>query len=351
MFRVASAPGMTPESALWRTSGRSIILNTVEGDIVEATWPEVRITHVLSHGGKYRAVQMPDDECLLVGQQARNTYLWTYDTRTKAAKQISFGVDVAEGSRGVGWTADGRVLYTASYVDGPSAGIWVRSESGGEPRRLTTPPDGALDCNPYASPDGRYVVFERFDHRAEEPYSIRRVSPSGGAEDVLLQTGDRIWRPVVSPDSRAIYFCRGAEPESPPRKNVPPPETWRMTIDGGGVELVVRDCGFVDFDRSGALILCSDGAEVKAVPVTGGKVTSFGELGPRVRFSPAGGIGFVQSPSANVLVRPVGGGAPRPETNFSEHAAVDFAWSPSGNTLVIARDHRAIDLLLMEGFP
>jgi hypothetical protein len=309
---------------------------------------------VLSRPGKYAAIQLLDDRSLLVRQQTRNSFLWTFDTRSGGTKQLSFGVDVDEGDRGVSWTPDDRILYTAAYATGRSAGIWIRDEDGSDKKRLTSPPPGAWDCNPHATADGRYIVFDRHDPSSALPWSIRRLSRSGGPEIVLLEAREKLWLPVSTPDSRSVYFWRGEAREFGETRSGSPPETWRMSIDGTGAELVARDCGFGGLDRSATRILCFDFDEGRVIPIGGGPPEWKGSLGWPADFTPLGELGFVINPGGrNVEVEPLDGTARQSLTHFSELQTqlLDFAWSRDGRKLVLSRNHRSVDLLLMENLP
>src|SRR5215213_1214762 len=76
------------------------------------------------------------------------------------------------GLSGLSWTADGRVVYSASQRE--NRDIWIANADGSGQKQLTF--DAAGDLYPSASPDGRYIVF--VSNRGGR-WSLWRMNPDG----------------------------------------------------------------------------------------------------------------------------------------------------------------------------
>jgi serine/threonine protein kinase/Tol biopolymer transport system component len=349
--------GFTPGLIVWRSGGQAIVVSTVEGDLVQASWPSCEITHVLSKGGEFRVRQVLGGDALLTGRVTRQSNLWTVDSTTGKPRQISFGANVNEGDRGLAWTPDGRIVYAAEYVRERSSGIWLCEADGSNRRQLTRPPPTAWECNPNVTSDGRFLLYDRHDHASQRPWSIRRVSLEDGSEKVLVDDTARAWRPVATRDSRLVYFWRGNESEDAAHDDADPspPETWRMTLDGNDLERVAVGCGFMDLDSTETRLLCASESVASVVPSDGSSPIWQGSLpgDPRdLRFSPRGELAFTTVGGHNVMLQPLDGTNPYPFTAFDDAQALAmFAWAPDAKTLAMSRDQRSIDLFVIDNLP
>jgi Tol biopolymer transport system component len=112
----------------------------------------------------------------------------------------------------------GSLVAFQSDRDGDSE-IWVVSDSGGQPRRLTN--NRVADATPAWTPDGERIVFASTRHGNWELYSM---TARGTDVTRLTRTHADEFDPVVSPDGRRIAF------ESNARRNW---DIFVMGIDGG----------------------------------------------------------------------------------------------------------------------
>jgi Tol biopolymer transport system component len=123
------------------------------------------------------------------------------------------------------WCPDSAcVIATDSMGEGRPDALFVFPLDTGERRQLTSPPDGANDCNPAMSPDGRSLVFRRVPAaRAGELYWMpfgnpgstgahaKRLTPSAmdaaypswvpGGNEIVFAGRGTLWR--LSPDSES----------------------------------------------------------------------------------------------------------------------------------------------------
>jgi TolB protein len=96
--------------------------------------------------------------------------------------------DTPELEQPVGWSPDGRrVLFTRFDANGPGADVWVVDATGRNERRLTR--GSAQDVAAAWSPDGRQILFTSDRDGREQVYVMRvdgtrqrNVSRSGFAD-------------------------------------------------------------------------------------------------------------------------------------------------------------------------
>jgi Tol biopolymer transport system component len=99
---------------------------------------------------------------------------------------------------GVAWVPDGRVVFS-SFETG-NAEIWIADVHGSQRKQLTA--DDAVDRDPVASPDGRWVYFASNRGGA---FNIWRVSVEGGDATRITDVADAEY-PSITPDGRWICF-------------------------------------------------------------------------------------------------------------------------------------------------
>ena len=111
-----------------------------------------------------------------------------------------------------------RELYIPQLTTGPSSvafmpsgdelvyamdgSLWRQKISNGEARELTHPA-GAYDHQPDVTPDGKSVVFTRYDGKG---FELWRLDLDSGREQALTTGGDVSLEPRVSPDGKQLVF-------------------------------------------------------------------------------------------------------------------------------------------------
>ena len=124
----------------------------------------------------------------------------------------------------VSWIAWSHASKTLAFSAGDyrySGDIWVKSATTGHARRLTNAPED--DVEPSWSPDGRRIVFERYDNGDwswiyvidADGNGLRRITPPYD------------WSPVWMPDGRISYVNPGG--------------VWVMNADGSGKRRIAHD--------------------------------------------------------------------------------------------------------------
>jgi Tol biopolymer transport system component len=267
-------------------------------------------------------------------------------------KQLTVRRNSLEGSRGLAWTADGKVVFD-SNING-KAGIWTVSVKGGEPQPLLD--KGTEDVAPEISADGRQLVFGSHRNggiqvwRADNDGSnekqltfepggvpgfsvsrdghwvvynpfiggIRKVSTDGGAPTQLLANGN-FYYPQLSPDGTLVAYYFKDEQSLRPKIGI---------------------------------INSNDGALVKTIdlPLTA-LPPSYDVLFYRGwHWSPDGRtIVYVNTLGgvSNLLSQPLDGGVARQITNFKSDRILTFAFSSDGRQIAFARSSRTTDAVLI----
>jgi len=115
-----------------------------------------------------------------------------------------------------------RELYVPQLTTGPSSAafmpsgdelvyamegsLWRQKVGSDEAREITHPP-GAYDHQPDVAPDGKVVVFARYDGKG---FELWRHDLASGAEQALTANGGVNLEPRISPDGRSIAFVSTA---------------------------------------------------------------------------------------------------------------------------------------------
>src|SRR6185503_15986174 len=102
---------------------------------------------------------------------------------------------LTSGPSSVAWSPDGTLVYSMQ------GSLWAQPAEGGAARQLTDDP--GADYQPDVSPDGRSVVFVRYDGKSMELMLLDRERNSVRA---LTSSGAVNVEPRWSPDGRQLAF-------------------------------------------------------------------------------------------------------------------------------------------------
>ena len=258
----------------------------------------------------------------------------------------------SEGSRGLTWTVDGRIVFDAN-VNG-RAGLWSINAEGGEPsalinnetediapesskdgqrlifgsyraghmqvwqaaldgtnqRKLTSEPGGVANFS--VSRDGRWVVY------APLSGGIRRVSIEGGQATELIAEGS-IGYAQISPDGKLVaYFLNDAQSLKP-------------------------KIGIINFDTGGL---------VKTIDLpSNSQPNAHDYLFHRGwHWSPNGqDIVYINTVNgvSNLWSQPIDSGVAKQITDFESERILTFAFSPDGRRIALARTRSASNAVLI----
>jgi tricorn protease-like protein len=111
----------------------------------------------LSDLSSYSGLSMAADGRSFVGTRSdRRVTLWTMPLGDSAdAAAITSQATGDDGSEGVAWTPDGRLVYVSGASGNPD--IWIMGADGSRRVQLTSDP--GRDFSPHVTNDGRYIVF------------------------------------------------------------------------------------------------------------------------------------------------------------------------------------------------
>lgn len=175
------------------------------------------------------------------------------------ALQITRGRGRGDGLSGVDWTPDGEIVFVSSASGRQQ--VWITDAEGRNIRQLTAaqqePVFGAS-----VTPDGRYIVFQRF---ADRRMRLWRMNVDG-SDQQMLTNGDLDQGPVAA--NGVSYFFRVEQGS---------PRTFKVPIDGGE-PVQVSDQNFrpLDVSPDGSQMLgvgwdtAARRSALAILPVTGG---------------------------------------------------------------------------------
>jgi TolB protein len=134
----------------------------------------------------------------------------------------------------------GRIAFRR-YLDAAQrhGAIFTINPDGSDERRLTDPPEGAVDDHPDWSPDGKRIAFERCAEG--EPCQVFTVAADGGTPEKVearceLGPVCDLANPAWTPDGRLVVtLAQGRER--------PEPATGELWIEQSAVELLDLDTG------------------------------------------------------------------------------------------------------------
>lgn len=208
----------------------------------------------------------------------------------------------------VQFSPDGsRIAYVVQEADMDQnknrSAIWLADAAGGQPRRLTNPPEGS-DRAPVWSPDGTRIAF--ISDRSGKPQLW--VINAGGGEAVRLETKERpAGEPAWSPDGTRIAFAASVFAK---------PEDW-TPYPGAPEGDRKRAEDFAAWEPAGD----KKGKEPLAVKVI-----------TRLRFR-MDGVGYYGDKRSHLFVVPADGSGPAQQVTSGEFDHAWPAWSPDGQGL------------------
>lgn len=166
---------------------------------------------------------------------------WMLKSRTPEAPMVVRNLTDYIGSENdAAFSPDGNMI--AFRWDGPqkdNQDIYVRLIDSGQPLRLTTSP--ANDGSPLWSPDGRRIIFTRWEEQAQGyVYSVHEVPALGGAERRIVEGSALDWSDdgrwlVVGKRAPGKRFLKLVSPVDGTEQNIPQPASClgaRFSRDG-----------------------------------------------------------------------------------------------------------------------
>lgn len=288
-----------------------------------------------------------DGRVLVIQQETIVNHIWVVpDGDAERARQVTFGATARDGTSGLAWTPDGRILFTSARSG--SVDIWIMNADGSGARQLTADTGGA-NWRPRATPDGRHIVFTS---TRSGRWNIWRMDIDG-SNPQQLTSGEGEGTPYPSPDGRWLYYSNYA---------VTPSAIERIAFDGGtAIRLSSQnDASDPVVSPDGKLIAYEHyddqlGWHTALLPAAGGapvKVFDFHAFRAGVRWANEGRALLYTNAHQpdNVWRQAISGGAPQQITRFKEDQIGYFDVSADGKQLAVARGNAYSDVVLITNF-
>ena len=360
LYDVEVASGTTREMAIpnewtsvsqvaWLGDGSGLVVSATTGTAPSQLWlleAKGAARRITNDTNGYRKLKVSADARLLVVEQhLRDDHLWILpDGDASRARQMTVGVNDADGYFGVAWTPDRRVVFVSDRTGQHE--IWSMRPDGTDVRQITTgSPSGNLSVD--VSPDGKHIVFVT-DRTGRS--NVWRVD-ADGRNPRQLTRGEGAGRPDVSPDGRWVYYVNSG---------VMPTRIERVPIDGGApVALPTRAaCGSPAVSPDGTRIAIDHYDEERGwrngvMPATGGEEPRLFDWHSNrgiVRWT-ADSRALLYVDGANLWRQPLDGGPARQVTHFPPGITIwNFAVAGDGRDLAIVRGSELSDIVLIRDF-
>jgi Tol biopolymer transport system component len=336
----------------WLADGSALVVSATE----QANSP-FQIYQVAAEGGALRRVTNDlnryvgasltvDSKSLVTVQVDRRANIWVAPAGADAAaraRQISSGVAV-EGVGGIGWTPDGRVVYS-SQASG-NWDIWIMDADGRNQRQLTR--DSDQNLFPSVAPDGKTIVFESYRGGGSHVWLMN----IDGGDQRRLTNGSAEFTPQFTADGQfVVYQALGGG-----KWNL-----WRVPIEGGEPQPVAENVltapALSPDGKHLAYPYWDEGAQTTRTAVVSfadnRRVKTLDALPLAVKWSPdSRSLCYIDTRGgvSNLWAQPLAGGAPRRLTDFRSDELFAFAFSPDGRQLALARGNVTRDVVLIKDF-
>jgi Tol biopolymer transport system component len=312
------------------------------------SWPGDEAHSVTNDLNGYADVTLTaDSKTLAAVRSDRVINLWVAPNgEAGRARQITSGAERGDGTSGLDWTPDGKIVYRSVVAGNRS--IWITTADGAESKQLSA--NAIQHIFPTVSPDGRYIVWSSL--QGQRPLNIWRMGLDGSnPKQITNGTGEE--SPNVSPDGKWVVYM-----------NTGNSFLWKVSIDGGApAQLTDKPAGRPVFSPDGKLIACnyqdeaSGQFKIAVIPSEGGLPTKvfdvLGGLRRPLKWTPDGrAIAFIRTTNgvSNIWAQSLDGGQPRQLTNFKDQRIFNFSWSRDGKQLALSRGVVNSDVVLISGF-
>ena len=333
----------------WLRDGSGLVMTAVDelsrvSQVWHLSYPGCETRRITNDLNDYVNVNMTADSSALVTVQKDHlSNIWIVaDGGAGRAKQITSGK--YNGSSGLSWTPDGKIVYTSNASGSPD--IWIMDADGSHQKQLTANARG--NYIPSVSPDGRFIVF--VSERTGTPL-IWRMNIDGTNLKQLNTSKAGFLN--CSPDSKWVVY----ESYEAGKWTL-----WKVPMDGGNpVQLTKEDSYAPAVSPDGrwiAFIFTDKQAnwqrKLAIMPFEGGPPTKTFEVPPyvwlRIKWTADGrALTYIDTRdgASNIWSQPVEGGPPKQVTDFEADQIFWFDWSQDGKQLAISRGLQINDVVLI----
>jgi Tol biopolymer transport system component len=142
-----------------------------------------------------------DGRSLVTVRAEQRASVWLVPVEGAEPPRVLPGAGADDGVQGIGFAADGKIVYTSTSSG--NSDIWIMNADGSNRVQLTT--SKSDDLLPAVTPDGRFIIFvsERDGKRA-----LWRMDTSGSSQTRLSDeaVNRSNFGPGVTADSRWVFF-------------------------------------------------------------------------------------------------------------------------------------------------
>lgn len=298
-----------------------------------------------------------DGKTILACQNSIYSHLWTADASDlQNQKQITFGNLNRDGTSGLTWTPDGRIVYTTRITG--NIDIWSITPANGGRNQLTENA-GTKNENPFVTGDGKYIYYE--STRSGRQHIWRMGTDGSDPVQITFAESETDFFPVVSPDGNTLYYIQRT-----PKSNI----VWRQTLADGKREMITQPGKlspgrFLSISSDGRFLLFDDiqddkksnVSEIVIVDLVNGgepRFVAIGSASAPVIISADGRFVdyYEHQPQGSKLWRqPIDTPGGRKLLFELPNIRIEsFAWSRDGKTLALARGRSDNDAIVLTGF-
>ena len=321
-----------------------------ESQIWSYSYPAGEARRITTDLNDYLSISLTADaDALVTVQSSSISNLWVAPIGdTARAVQIKSGGTNGEGTDGLAWAPDGRIVYNsrASGVDD----VWIINADGSGPKQITS--DGNLSLPSRVTADGRYIVFAAVRNKH---LNIWRMDLDGGNQKQLTDGGIGTYHPSVTPDSRWVIYTVETSLG---------PNLWKVSIDGGDpVQLTNRFTSSPEISPDGKWIACSYRQDNNStwryaiIPIDGGEpIKVFDLVGKKSDFrwsSDGQSLYYLRDTEGgvtNIWSMPLDDKPPKQVTEFKTEQIYNFALSSDRKQLAVSRGTTTSDVVLIKDF-
>lgn len=315
------------------------------------TWPEGNLKRLTNDLNDYSGISVAaDSSSLITVQSTQLSDIWIvpYQSGERSQRITSFN-EQREGLRGLDWTSDGHLLFSA--VNGGRDHIWSMHPDGSQRCEVTS--HESADSNnhsPHSSPDGRYIVFVS-DRQGK--MRIWRANLDG-SQQLPLTEGHDDFNPQVSADGQWVVYSSAKSGSR---------TLWKVPLAGGAEVQVTewfaetpvaspisnliactrRESGM--FQQRNQAIIDLDSRQPTLW-------TTIPDAATWIRWMPNGKALSYQIPLngvANLWSQPLNGKPPTRITDLSFENIASYAWSRDGKRLALVRVQEIRSVVFING--
>jgi serine/threonine protein kinase/Tol biopolymer transport system component len=347
------------ENLGWVADGNGLVLAIQKEQgrqLYHLSYPNGELTSITKDLNSYGFVSVTRDSKHLVTTRYSNVSSAIYiapSSNPDAVTQTTSGFDIEEGTQGLSWTLDGKIIYSSRGQAGPY-NLWIMNPDGTNRKQITT--GNTNKYLPVASPDGRYIVY------TTDEDGIWRMDIDG-SNPTLLPGTKSACGPRFSPDSKWILYstrCKdypGKDKDNLIKTSIDGKEKITLAshnlVFGGAISPIGDKIAYVFGDASKSsdyflnIISSADGTVFKSFKLVK-------DVWPhlRIQWTPNGdGIAYIMRDKnhSNIRVQPLNGSPERRLTNLTSDSISNFSWSLDGKQIAYSRSKDwSYDIVLIE---